>query len=430
MAEQVAGRATTAQPKSRWWQELTPAHRRVAAGTFLGWTLDGYETYALIATVQVIVADLAANSSRPDFMAGLAIGITLLGWGIGGLVGGVLADKIGRRPVMLWSIVLYATFTGLTALVPSFALLIVLRFLTGLALGSEWCTGASMIQEAWPERARTKGAAIVQSGFGVGSLIAALVWLLIGYADPEGWRWMFVVGILPGLLVFWLRRNIPESERWEKATKDTEERTPLRSLLGDDSARSTVLLLLVVSLATVIGWYAISSFLPKAATALAEEQGVGNVTRFTSWTLIVYTVGSVCGYWTAAWVAERFGRVKLITVFLIGSFVMTIALYSWKGSPTVFMVLAFVNGAFTLGGFAWIPLYVPELFGSAVRATASGFVFNATRLVAWVGPLITGTLITVFGGVSTAAICMGVVYLLALAVVPKLRETRGEPLPA
>jgi MFS family permease len=335
---------------------------------------------------------------------------------------------------MIWSIIAYAALTGLTALSPSLEVLIALRFLTGLALGSEWCTGASMIQEKWPERSRTKGACFVQSGFGVGSLIAALVWLIVGYLDPGGWRWVFLVGAIPGLMVFWLRRKLPESERWERATERLREagdsaKTPARRLLDDPAARRTVLLLLVVSMATVVGWYAVASFLPVAAKNLAEAAGMGNPGRFVSWTLIAYTVGSVCGYWAAAFVADRFGRRRLIAVFLLGSYALTVLVYLWSGPAWAFMAIVLVNGAFTLGGFAWIPIYVPELFGSAVRATASGFVFNATRLVAWVGPILTGTLIAAFGGVKLAAICMGVVYLIALTVVPQLRETRGEPLP-
>ena len=147
--------------------------------------------------------------------------MTLLGNGVGGLIGGTLADYVGRKPIMLASIAAYSVLTGLTAFSTTAWMLIGLRLLTGMALGSEWSTGASLIQEMWPERSRTKGAAIVQAGFGIGSLVAALIWLGIGGFGPGAWRYMFAIGVLPAFAVLFLRTRVPESSDGSRRTTET-----------------------------------------------------------------------------------------------------------------------------------------------------------------------------------------------------------------
>src|SRR6202795_4072045 len=161
--------------RSRWYDELTSMHWRVLRASFLGWIFDGYETLALVVVLapmlhSVLTPEQAA--STPVY-AGIVIGITLLGWGLGGLIGGVLADYVGRKRMMLWSVFLYALFSGLTALSPNLFALCALRFLTGLAMGSEWSTGVALLSETWPERARAKGAGFLQPGFGWGALRGA-----------------------------------------------------------------------------------------------------------------------------------------------------------------------------------------------------------------------------------------------------------------
>jgi MFS family permease len=436
---------TTTQHNAPWWRGLNKMHRRVLVAALLGWALDGFETYALVIIIGPAMSELLTPDQQTNIAlyAGLAIGITLLGSGVGGLIGGTIADYVGRKPMMLWSIAAYSILTGLTAFSTSIGMLIALRFLTGLALGSEWATGASLIQETWPERSRTKGAAIVQSGFGIGSLLAAVAWLVIASIDPNAWRFMFILGVLPALLVLFLRTRVPESERWQKAVGRTNQKTAKAAVTGDQprrkltflqifidpQSRKVVLLTFALSLVTIAGWYAISSFLPRFAVVIATKDGIENPAVWAQLAVVTYTIGSIIGYVAAAFVADRLGRRPLIVIFLVGSAALTPITYLWPGNVQTFLIIAAINGMFTLGGFVWMPLYLPELFGTAVRSTAMSTVFNGTRLIAWIGPILTGSLVLAFGGIAPAAIWMGSVYVIGLIFVPFLKETRGLPLP-
>jgi len=419
-----------------WYAGVDRARRRVLYATFAGWTFDGYETQALVVVVAPALTQLLPAGERGaiGFYSGLAIGLTLLGWGIGGLIGGVLADYIGRKRVMLYAILGYALFTGLTALSTSYEMLIVLRMLTGIAMGSEWATGTVLLQESWPDRARAKGAGFMQSGFGFGTLLAALIWLFLQGTSPGAWRWMFVIGVAPAFLVLYIRRRLDESQRWQDAVaaeKQTHEKRQftVRRLFADPVNRRRVLVTLVMSLGTIIGWYAVSAFLPQFAVPLARASGVANPASWGALAVVLYNVGAILGYLSSGFIADALGRRWLVAIIFVGSLVMTPITYLWWGGIETFLVVALINGAFTLGGFAWFAIYLPELFGSTVRSTATGFVFNVTRLIAWVGPIVSGSLIASAGGVSRAALYMGSAYLLGIVMLPFLHETKGEPLP-
>ncbi len=432
----------------RWNARLTVDHWRVLWATFLGWIFDGYETFALI----VVIGPALHQLLKPEQLkslplwAGTAIGITLLGWGIGGVIGGVLADYIGRKRIMLWAIFLYATFTGLTALSISYPMLITFRFLTGLAMGSEWSTGATLLAESWPDEARPKGAGFMQSGFGWGTFLASLVWFLINPFGPDAWRWVFVVGVIPAFFVIYIRRSIDESQRWLKAvrsgkwaataadakvvhTKSAQRPFTLTEIFRQPESRRLVLLCLAMSLTTMVGWWAISSWLPGYVTSVAKANGAANPAYWGNVTSLLYTGGSIVGYLLSGFLADRVGRRAYLVFLFVGSLILTPITYLWTHDLRLMLAVVTINGFFTLGQYAWFAIYLPELFTSTVRATASSFIFNATRLIAFLGPITAGTLIQYFGGVSKAAMILGLIYILGTVAAPFMPETRGQPLP-
>ena len=187
----------------------------------LGWMFDGYETFSLILVVGVALHDLLAPAQFGQIpaYAGTVIGITLLGWGIGGVIGGVLADYIGRRRTMIFAILAYSLTTGLSAFAWDWVSFALLRFLVGIAIGSEWSTGASLTAEVWPDNARGRGAGLMQCGLGIGFFLASFTWLFVSGYGPGAWRIMFFIGVIPALFTFWLRSGVPESQKWEHSNE-------------------------------------------------------------------------------------------------------------------------------------------------------------------------------------------------------------------
>jgi MFS family permease len=434
-----------------WHDGLTPRHWRVLVASFLGWTFDGYESYALIVVLPAALpALLTADQLQSSAVwAGVAIGVTLLGWGIGGLIGGTLADYVGRKRIMVLSVFAYAMFSGITAFSSTFFVFAALRFLTGFAMGSEWSTGVAMVAETWPDRARPKGAGFLQSGFGWGTLLAALTWWLISRSNPLGensWRLMFLVGALPALFTFYIRRAIQESDRWltavrEKRWATTEKDQPgpnrrqrrpltLTEIFRQPESRRRVFLVFLLSFASIAGWYAVSSWLPAYTQELARAAQRANALEWANRAAILYTIGAVLGYLVSGFLIDTIGRRKFLFVTYAGSLLMTLITYGWVRSVESMMGAALINGFFTLGlAYSWMAIYLAELFTSSVRSTASSFVFNGTRLIAWLFPILAGNVIQTFGGVSHAALSLGLVYVLGLIVPWFVPETTGKPLP-
>ena len=224
----------TSQP---WYRGLSRHQWNILLAANLGWLFDGFELYALFLTVGPAMRALLEPSQYPQIPAyiGTVVAITLLGWGIGGIVGGVLADYIGRKRTMILAILAYSITTGLTALSFDWISFAILRFLVGIAIGSEWATGSSMMAELWPDHARGRGAGLMQCGIGIGNFVASFVWLYVSMLGPDSWRYLFLIGILPAVLTLWIRTSIPESNKWEQINerrKAARERQRSGTVLG------------------------------------------------------------------------------------------------------------------------------------------------------------------------------------------------------
>jgi MFS family permease len=432
-----------------WYRLLDRNQWNTLIASNLGWMFDGYETFALVVTVGAALRQLLDRSQYGDipFYAGIVIGLTLLGWGIGGLIGGVLADYLGRKRTMLIAILAYSIMTGLSAFAWDWLSFTVLRFLVGIAIGSDWVTGASIVSELWPDRARGRGVGLMQCGFGIGFFLASFAWLFVGAMGPSGWRYMFLIGVSPALMTLWVRRAIPESERWERVNHQRQAamehrrrgttlsahdealtRFTMADLFAEPEIRRRVVLAFVMSLATTFGFWGIGAWIAPFVTEAAARAGRDGQ-QWGSYAAMAYTGASVLGYIVFGFLADAFGRKPATISYVVASAVSVALLFLWARDLTFMLVGAGLCGIFVSGQYTWMAAWLPELFPTRMRATAAGFVFNTPRLIAWTGPLVSGWLITEAGGFSQAAMAIASIYVLSLAAAPFLPETRGKPLP-
>ncbi len=431
-----------------WYRSLDSAQWKALVASNLGWTFDGFEVFALILTVGAALHQLL-QASQYKFIpayAGAVIAITVFGWGVGGLLGGILADYIGRKRSMALTILAYSLLTGLSALSWSWLSFAVFRFLVGLAIGSEWATGASITAELWPDHARGKGGALLQCGFPLGSIIASAVWVAIGTSGPSAWRFMYLVGVLPALITFWIIRNIPESPRWEQSNRQRRAARELRRqgavLHGEDAAivrftlvdmfaepavRMRLILTFVMSLSVTIGYWGVSSFVPSYVGSVATAAGLA-AQRWVGLAGLVQNLGALLGFFCFGFLADALGRKPTTLLYYLLSLILTPIVYLLVKEIHLLLLVFAVFGFFTQGVFSWTAVWLPELFPTRMRATAAGFIFNTPRLISAVAPLIAGSLIVSLGGYGMTATIVALFYILGLITVPFLPETNGKPL--
>ncbi|HJU16039.1 MAG TPA: MFS transporter [Stellaceae bacterium] len=432
-----------------WYRTLDGGQWKALLASNLGWAFDGYELYALVLTVGVALRQLLDPSQYkvlPAY-AGTVIAINVLGWGIGGLIGGVVADYLGRKRTMILAILAYSLTTGLSALAWNWVSFAVLRLVVGIAIGSEWVTGASIMAELWPDHARGKGAGLMQCGAGIGNFLASAVWLGLAGTGPNSWRWMYLVGILPALFTLWIRRGIPESPRWERADTrrraarerqrrgaalDREEaafaRFTVVDLFAERAVRWRLVLSLLMTLSTAVAWWGVASWIPPYVGALAAGSGL-SAPHWAALAGMIYNIVGIAGYVALGFLADAVGRRPVTMLWFLAGVVLTPVLFLWTHDIRLILLAVGLNGFFTLGIWACLPIWLPELYPTRMRATAVAFSFNAPRLIAFVGPLIAGTLIVALGGYGRAATIVGMFYLLGFVAAPFLPETRGKPLP-
>ena len=433
-----------------WYRSLNANQWKTMIASNIGWMFDGYEAFALILTVGVALHQLLEPAQYPQIpaFAGTVIAITLLGWGIGGFIGGVIADYIGRRRTMILAILAYSLTTGLSAVAWDWVSFALLRFVVGVAIGSEWATGASITAEAWPDHARGKGAGLMQCGLGIGFFLASFTWLFVSGYGPGAWRIMFLIGIVPALFALWLRTGVSESEKWEQTNEKRKSahakkksgaklsdedhsltRFTFADLFADPTVRTRAIVAFLMSLTTTVAWWGISTWVAPFIAAAAGKAGLPPQT-WAAYAGMSYNIGAIIGYFGLGYLADRFGRKPIVMIFFAGSLIMTPVLYMWTSDLHMLVFMAGLNGLFTLGQYSWMAVWLPELFPTRSRATGMAFVFNGPRFIAFLGPLFAGFLIAQLGGFSKVAVAFSFIYILGFVMTLFLPETKGKPLPA
>src|SRR5215472_9505459 len=432
-----------------WYRSLDRAQWGVLVASNLGWLFDGFELYALFVTVGFALRqllDVAQYAAIPRY-AGYILATTVFRWAAGGVIGGIIADYIGRKRTMILAILAYSMTTGLSALAWDWVSFAVLRFLVGVAIGSEWATGASIVSELWPDHARGKGGGLLQCGAGLGGILASGVWLVVGGVGPNAWRWMYLIGVLPALVTLWIRRRIPESSRWERAHErrraaharrrqgaplEGEDaaltRLTMVDLFTDRSVRRPLIGSFLMMLSVTFAFWGVGTFIPTYVGSVAAKSGFSAA----EWSALAGLITSLCGvvgFITLGFLADAIGRKPTVMLFYAMCLVLTPVVYLWARDLRALLFCVGIFGFFSLGIWAWAPIWLPELFPTRMRATAVAFSFNAPRFISCIGPLIAGTLIVSLGGYGPAATIVGLFFILGLITAPFLPETNGKPLP-
>lgn len=363
---------------------------------------------------------------------GIIFSIFLLGWAVGGILFGLLADRFGRTKTLVFTILIYAVFTGLAALAQTWWQLALFRFLTALGIGGEWAAGAALVAEVWPEEKRATAAGLLQSAWAAGFLLAAVINLLL---RDHGWRPIFVVGVAPAVVALFVRLWVKEPERWVQA-RDAEQRSDsgprrrLAELFAPDRVRAT-LVGSGLAFVAVFGLWGATNWTPTLIRTLPDlrDLSAAEITTRVSYATMLLNVGSLAGYLSFGPLADRFGRRAAFALMCAGSFVMLPITFLTPRSYGHVLLLLPLLGFFNNGIFSGFPIYLPELYPTRLRATGAGFCFNIGRVLASLGPLLTGYLAAVLGGFGRAASAVALVYLAGLLILPFAPETKGQPLP-
>jgi MFS family permease len=366
--------------------------------------------------------------------------LTLLASGIGGLLFGFLADRIGRKQALMASILTYSVCSFASGLATSIAMLAVARFVLGLGMGGEWNTGATLVAESWPTEFRAKAISIVQSSWALGFAAAALV------AGPVaryyGWRAVFFVGILPAVITLWIQRRVPESEMWRDrmssspAIAESTNRPSNENIVTDHVSTMTIFrppyvlhtfALLFFNFFAMFAWWGLFTWLPPYLSLPVEQGGRGfGVLRMTTLMVILNVCGMFPGYASFGWVADHIGRRKAFLFYCLAA-ALLIPLYAAARSQGVLLVLCTMVAFFGTGIFSGSGIMGSEIFPTAVRARALGFTYNGARTMSSLAPLVIGR-VGQAKGLSWAFYLCAAGYLLAALMTAQLPETMGKHL--
>lgn len=397
----------------------------VLTAAFLGWMFDGLEMGIFPQIARAALGKLlagAANENTIKWWHQIIDACFLFGAAAGGLVFGWLGDRIGRVRAMSFSILVYSGFTGLLYFAHSPTQIAALRFIAAIGMGGEWALGVALVMEVWDTKHRPLLAGLIGAAANVGIFIVGLIGFLIK-VDQSNWRMFAIIGAAPALLTFAIRLFVPESHRWQQA-QEAGRSKPLTELFGNRELAKRALLAIVFASVALLGTWGAVQKIPAWAS---NPSMVGTNAGAAGNTQMSLALGAILGCMVAPFIAAVFNRRICYFLLCLASLICCQFLFRRLTSyDNTFLIVTFITGAATAAVYGWLPLYLPELFPTRVRATAQGISFNFGRILAGAGAIWGGT---IGGSYAKMGAIVSLVYVLGMIVIWLAPETKGKPLP-
>ncbi|WP_395024387.1 MFS transporter [Comamonas odontotermitis] len=390
---------------------------KALAGSAVGYAMDGFDLLILGFMLGAIREDLGLSTAQ----AGALVTWTLIGAVVGGIVFGALSDRFGRIRVLTWTIVMFAVFTGLCAFAQGYWDLLVYRTLAGIGLGGEFGIGMALAAEAWPARYRARVSSYVALGWQVGVLGAALLTPLL--LPHIGWRGMFLVGVIPAFVAWFIRNRLHEPEVFVRSREKKPSALQCFKLLVKDRATTKISAgIVVLTSVQNFGYYGIMIWMPGF---LANKLGF-NLTKSAMWTAVTI-LGMMAGIWIFGQLADRIGRKPSFLLFQAGAAAMVLV-YSQLNDPITMLWAGALMGMFVNGMMGGFGALMSEAYPTEARATAQNVLFNLGRAVGGLGPVVIGAIASQYSFQMAIALLAAIYVLDAFATMFLVPELKGKEL--
>lgn len=430
-----------------WYKELTRYHWFVLIVCALGWMFDTMDQQLFNLARRPAITELLGRGHAEVTGAmiaeysGYATTVFMIGWATGGVVFGILGDRIGRVKTMVMTILMYSLFTGLSVLSTAVWDFSVYRFLTGLGVGGQFAVGVALVAETMPDRARPFALGWLQALSAIGNMMAALIGISLGHLEESGavgsaWRWMFIMGALPAFLAIPVFKRLKEPESWKRAKDQHAHLGSMGDLFTDPRWRRNAIVGMLLAFSGVVGLWGIGFFSFDLLRSVMTKDGIsaGDQTYWTGVTSLLQNFGAFLGIYAFTRITHYTGRRKAFAIAFVAAMVAT-AFTFWKlrDFSDIFWMIP-IMGFCQLSLFGGYAIYLPELFPTRLRSTGTSFCYNVGRFVAALGPLALGLLTSrVYAHTDEpmryAGITMCAVFLIGMATLPFAPETKGKPLP-
>lgn len=426
----------------------------VLFAAWLGWGFDIFDSILMnyvapnaVPTLLGIPLGTPEAQSATLWWTGIFTSVLLVGWAAGGIIFGKIADRIGRTKTLLLTMLLYSVGTAACAFAPNIWVLLLFRIIASLGIGGEWAAGAAMVAEVVPEKRRVEAGALLYTAAPFGLFLATFVTFQITgvyFTDAAvSWRYVFLFGLVPAAVAFFVRLFVKEPERWKKV--GSEHRAKISELFSP-KYRALTISGFCMAVTALITWWSGNAFIPIVAKGLASREwteltnaGVAGLPtmeimgqQWVKTATNAFNLGGLIGTLLTIPIAKNFGRKSMFLVFYLVAAVSIMAAFGLDLAPHTRLYFYFPIGVSVFGIFGSFTFYLPELFPTRLRATGSGFTYNIGRFIAAFGPFLVGSIAASGANALDSAITVlfwvGVIPLIGLATLPLVIETRGRPL--